>query len=420
MRLIDWDKWLEIYHSLAKNPLRTILTALGVFWGIFMLVIMIGSGQGLQNSIINDFSGVAPNSLFLWSQSTSKPYKGLPVGRGFEMNLDDYRALLQSIPEAKVITPRNQLGGFQGNNQVTRGNKYGTFNVMGDFPEIQIIQPMRLLNGRFLNPLDMKDRRKVAVIGLRVRQLLFENEEEPLGKYIRINGVYFKVVGVFNSLQSGERGLQETERIYIPFTAFQQAFNFGNEVGWFTMNARDGYKTSMVKDKALAILKKRHKVHPEDTRAFGYFNLEEEFDKVQNLFQGINAIIWIVGTMTLLAGVIGISNIMLVIVKERTKEIGIRRALGATPYHIISQIITESVVLTGIAGYVGMLCGMLLLEGVNIAIEGNNDVAMQDPGIDVQTALWALTIIVVSGILAGLIPARRAVDLKPVDALRAE
>ncbi len=420
MWLIDWDKWLEIYYSLAKNPLRTFLTALGVFWGIFMLVIMIGSGQGLQNGIIRNFAGVAPNSLFLWSQATSKPYMGLPAGRGFEMDLDDYQALQQNIPEAKVITPRNQLGGFQGNNQVTHNDKFGTFNVMGDFPEIQIIQPMKLLEGRFLNPLDMEERRKVAVIGLRVQQLLFVEGEDPIGKYLRINGIYFKVVGIFSSLQTGERGLQETERIYIPFTSFQQAFNYGNAVGWFTMNAKEGFKSSMVKDKAISILKKRHKVHPEDTRAFGYFNLEEEFDKIQNLFKGINAIIWIVGTMTLLAGVIGISNIMMVIVKERTKEIGIRRAIGATPFNIVSQIITESVVLTGLAGYVGMLCGMLLLEGVSLAIKSNENVAIQDPGINVSTALWALCIIILSGILAGLIPARKAVKVKPVDALRAD
>jgi len=418
--MLDIDKWQEIYHSLAKNPLRTILTALGVFWGIFMLVIMIGSGEGLQNGIIRNFADVAPNSLFLWSQRTSMPYKGLPAGRSFEMSLDDYYALNENIPEARVITPRNQLGGFRSENQVSYGNRYGVFDVMGDFPEIQVVQPMRMVAGRFINPFDLEDNRKVAVIGMRVKDVLFNLGENPIGEYIKVNGVFFKVVGVFTSMQSGERGLQETERIYIPFTTFRQAFNYGNVVGWFTMNAKPGYKTSLVQEKALQILKKRHRIHPDDTRAFGYFNLEEEYDKVQNLFSGISAIIWIVGTMTLLAGVIGVSNIMMVIIKERTKEIGIRRAIGATPLNIVSQIVWESLTLTGLAGYAGMLSGMFVLEVVNQAIQGNEEIALQDPEIGVNTALWALAIVVSSGILAGMIPARKAIRIKPVDALRAE
>lgn len=417
--MFDLDKWLEIYQTLVKNPLRTLLTALGVFWGIFMLLVMLGSGKGLENGVMRDFDGIAPNSLFMWSQQTSKPYKGFLAGRGIEMTLDDFEALKMGIPEAKVITPRNQLGGFQGNNNVSHDEKNGAFNIMGDFPEILVVEPVTITGGRFINDKDMIDRRKVAVIGQRVQELLFE-EEDPIGEYIQINNVYFLVVGTFKSKQTGERGQRDTERIYVPFTTFMQAFNYGNRVGWFTMNAKEGYPSSLVGEKAIKILKSRHKVHPDDNRAFGHFNLEEQFNQIQGLFIGIQSISWFVGLMTLLAGIVGVSNIMLVIVKERTKEIGIRRAIGARPANIVSQIVLESITLTAVAGYVGLLLGVGLMELVGQFVNGQEDMIFYNPEVNFRTAIFAVVVLVITGALAGMIPARKAIKVSPVDALRAE
>lgn len=421
--MFDLDKWSEILQALTKNPLRTMLTALGVFWGIFMLVIMLGSGKGLENGVQAGFSGMATNSVFIWTQRTSKAYMGLPPGRGFNMNNDDFTALKRNITEARIIAPRNQLGGHMGSNNVARGNKDGAFSVMGDYPAIQYVESVWLLNGRFLNQLDLADRRKVAVIGTKVKEILFEKEEDPIGEYIRINGVYFKVIGVFRTRQTGDRAERDTQKIYVPFSTFQTAFNYGNFVSWFAITSHDDIPVSVAEEKAIALLKKRHKISPEDDRAFGHFNLQERYDQIQGLFLGINGLSWFVGICTLLAGVIGVSNIMLVIVKERTKEIGIRRAIGAKPVAIVSQIISESVVLTSVAGFMGLFVGVVLLAAIGSILpspEEAENVMFLNPEVHINTALWALGVMVVSGAFAGLIPAQRALSISPVDALRAD
>ena len=421
--MFDLDKWNEILLALTRNPLRTFLTALGVFWGIFMLVVMLGSGKGLENGVQTGFSGMATNSVFIWTQRTSKAYMGLPPGRSFNMDNDDFIALKQNLTEARIIAPRNQLGGYMGGNNVVRGIKTGAFSVMGDHPEIQNVESVWVLDGRFINQLDMQERRKVAVIGTKVRDILFEKGEEPIGQYIRISGVYFKVIGVFRTKQTGDRAERDTQKIYVPFSTFQAAFNYGNVVGWFAITSRSDVPVAVVEEKAIELLKKRHKVAPEDNRAFGHFNLQEEFNKIQGLFLGINALSWFVGTLTLLAGVIGVSNIMLVIVKERTKEIGIRRAIGAKPWSIVSQILSESIVLTSVAGFLGLFCGVLVLALVSSLLPepgGGQEVMFLNPEVRFDTAVWALTIMVIAGALAGLIPARRAVGISTVDALRAE
>lgn len=420
--MFDLDKWTEIAQVLIKNPLRTTLTALGVFWGIFMLVIMLGAGKGLQNGVEKGMGHWNKNSLFMWAQRTSEPYKGLSPGRSIRMTNEDYVALLQNLPEAEVITPRNQLGGFQGNNNVVRGNKMGNFSVMGDYPDVQKVETILMEQGRFINPLDLADRRKVCVIGTRVQELLFSEGEDPIGAYVRINGVYFCVVGVFATKASGERAISFTERIYIPFSTFQQAFNYGNRVSWFTMVARPGQDAEEMYEKAFDILAARHKVAPDDKRAFGHFNLAEQFKKVQGLFIGINGLSWFVGVLTLIAGIIGVSNIMLVLVKERTKEIGIRRALGAKPFNIVSQIVLESLTLTSIAGYVGLFWGVVLLGVLDYFVDQSpgENMMFANPGVDLSVGIMALVILMAAGALAGLIPARRALSVAPVDALRAE
>ncbi|MBK8876910.1 MAG: ABC transporter permease [Bacteroidetes bacterium] len=420
--MFDRDKWQEIYSTLSKNKLRTFLTAFGVFWGIFMLIFMLGSGNGLQNGVQNGFKDFATNSMFTWTQRTSMPYEGFKQGRGFNYHNEDIKAIKDNVPEADIVAPRNQLGNYGGNNNVNYGLKTGSFSIYGDYPEIFKIQSYTITEGRKMNQLDQQERRKIAVIGSRAKEVLFGADVSPLGKNIEINGVFFQVVGVFKSNQSSDRGEEDASTIFVPFSTFQNAFNFGNVVGWFAITSKPNIPVSVVEDKVLALLKERHSVHPDDRQAIGHFNLQKEFDKMNGLFMGIELLIWIVGTGTLFAGVIGVSNIMLIIIKERTQEIGIRRAIGAPPSDIIKQIMMESIVLTTIAGYAGLVLGVGLLELISGAMAGSGDSSsmFMNPEVDLKVALQALGILIVSGALAGLIPAFRALKIKPIDALRSE
>jgi putative ABC transport system permease protein len=422
--MFDRDRWQEIYSTLSKNKVRTALTAFGVFWGIFMLVIMLGSGNGLKNGVTEGFKDFATNSFFTWTQRTSMPYKGFKEGRGFNYNNADIEAIIENVPEADIVAPRNQLGNYGGNNNVNYGLKTGSFSIYGDYPEIFEIQSYAITEGRKLNYTDQKEKRKIAVIGQQVKKVLFGDSITPLGKNIEINGVFFQVVGVFRSSQNSDRGEEDASTIFVPFSTFQSAFNYGDIVGWFAITSKPEYKVSIIEDKVIALLKDRHSIHPDDRQAIGHFNLEKEFDKMNGLFTGIEVLVWVVGIGTLLAGVIGVSNIMLIIVRERTNEIGIRRAIGAPPSDIIGQIILESVVLTTLAGYTGLVLGIGILEMVSQAIASStgpdNTGMFMNPEISLPVALRALAILIVSGALAGLIPAFRAVKIKPVDALRAE
>jgi putative ABC transport system permease protein len=415
--MFDSDSWQEIFATIRKNKLRTFLTCFGVFWGIFMLVVMIGSGNGLSNGILSDFAGTATNSFFCWAQKTSKPYKGMKPGRNFNFNNEDTKAL-KKIPELAVVAPMNQLGNYQGTNNVVYNMKSGGFGVSGVYPELTRIEETKLKDGRFLNQNDITDKRKVAVIGKRVQDVLFEGVENPIGEYIRINGVYFKVIGITSPASSGERGKEQSETVYIPFSTFQQAFNYGDVVGWYAIMSAKDVPASEAEDKVLAVLRERHKIAPNDPIAIGHWNMEKEFNKLNGLFNGISGLVWIVGIGTLLAGIIGVSNIMLIVVKERTKEIGIRRAIGAPPSHIVRQLIIESVFLTTIAGYIGLVLSVALMEGVAAAIPEGEGGMFSNPTIDLNAALTALTILIVAGALAGLIPARKAVKIPPVEALR--
>jgi putative ABC transport system permease protein len=416
--MFDRDNWQEIFATIKKNKLRTFLTSLGVGWGIFMLVIMLGAGNGLKNGVMSDFEGTATNSFFMWTQKTSKPYQGMKPGRRFNFNNGDAMALAQ-LKELAVVSPQNQLGGYRGANNVVRGLKSGAFEVNGVYPNIAQISPVKMVSGRFFNENDIREKRKVCVIGSRVREVLFTNEENPIEQYIRINGVYFKVIGLTTSTANGDQARQEEQRLQIPFTTFQNAFNYGDVVGWFAIASAPAVSASVAEEKVIAIMKERHKIAPEDKMAIGHWNMEEQFNKMNGLFNGISALVWFVGLGTLIAGVIGISNIMLIIVKERTKEIGVKRALGATPLLVTSQIILESVFLTSVAGYFGLVIGIGLLEMINNLLGA--DVPMfKNPTVNLNAALISLTVLVICGAIAGFIPARRAVQINPVDALRAE
>jgi putative ABC transport system permease protein len=421
LKIFDIERWQEIFNTLKKNKLRTFFTAFGVFWGIFMLVIMMGSGSGLENAVNRDLGDMATNSVFVWTQRTTIPYKGFSRGRYYNFRNSDTEALIKNIPEIKYIGPRIQGWGGDGDNNVVRAERTGAFSIQGDYPDYNMIDPVGMKNGRFINKLDIINKRKICVIGERVKNEMFAADEDPLGQYLRIQGVYFKVVGIFESTKPG-RGEHENQIIYLPFTTLQKTYNYGDVVGWYSITSQHNVPVSVVEEKVKTLLRQRHTIHPDDERAVGSFNLENEFKKMTTLFAGIRGLIWIVGIGTLLAGVIGITNIMLIIVRERTKEIGIQRAIGATPLNIITQIIMESVFLTTLAGYIGLVLGVGVIEGINyllVSTGAENDM-FANPEVSFTLAIYALEILVVSGVLAGLIPAYRAVSIKPIDALRNE
>ncbi len=399
------------------------MTAFGVFWGILMLIIMTGSGNGLRNSVYDGFQDFATNSSFMWTRQTTIPYKGLPRGRNWLFNNEDMKALREGVPELGYLAPRLQPWSGNGENNVVRGIKTASYDIFGDYPAFFRIDPVTMLSGREINDIDIRENRKVAVIGNRVRDELFNPSEEPIGQYIRIRGVYFQVVGVFEPRNKNiSFGSDKEKSIFIPFTSLQIAYNMGDEVHFIAMTAKENIPVSVVEKKVMSLLAERNKVAPEDEMAFGHFNLEEEFKQMNGLFNGINMLIWIVGIGTLFAGVVGVSNIMLIVVKERTKEIGIQRSIGATPWKVIGQILMESVTLTSLSGMIGLVLGVSILEFINYQMvnSGSEGEMFKNPGVDFNTAVTALVVLIIAGLLAGFIPAKKAVSIKPVEALRAE
>lgn len=422
-KLFSRDSWQEILEALSANWFRTLLTAFGVLWGIFILVILLAAGKGLENGVKQGFDGMATNSMFMWSQTASRPYKGLPRGRRYNFRIDDVQALKNQIPDLKYVSPRNQLGGFGGANNVVRGLQNGAYNVYGDYPEIIEQQPMDVTSGRFINYADIHEKRKVAVIGDAVRRELFEKDENPIGEFIKINEVNFMVIGTYRRKSNNSGDVEEGQKeIFVPFTSFSQAFNRGDVVGWMAITAHDHASITEIKHTVFDLMKSRHNIHPDDDRAIGHFDLYLEYSKVSGLFVALNAIAYFIGVLILLSGIIGISNIMLIVVKERTKEIGIRRALGATPWNIRSQVLLESIFLTIVSGMAGIALATGLLAIVNSALAQNPspDTMFANPSVDLFVIGVALTILILSGLLAGLIPAQNAIKVKPVDALRTE
>ncbi len=415
------DRWNEILEALNANKFRTLLTAFGVFWGITILVLLLALTNGLKHGVTADFGNFATNSMFMWTQRTSKPYKGLPKGRNFNYKLGDVEAIKSEIPNIKYVSPRNQLGGFRGNNNVIRGTKTGAFEIYGDYPEFIKQQPLDILQGRFISYSDINDKRKVCVIGTDVIKGLYDKNEDALGTYIKINGVNFMVVGTFKMSNSQGDREQDANTIYIPFTTFGQAFNRGDNVGWMAVTAVDNVPITSIKQKIFDLMKFRHKIDPTDERAIGHFDLSEQFARVNGLFTILSIVGYFVGSLVLMSGIIGISNIMLIVVKERTKEIGIRRALGATPWVVKSQILQESLILTILSGMVGISFSALVIWVLNYLLDMSGPVDnFANPSVSMGVVFTALIILVVSGLLAGLIPANSATKMKPVDALRIE
>lgn len=421
--MLDKDQWQEIAAVLGRNKVRTILTGFGVFWGIFMLVIMMGSGQGLQNGAEAGFGNSVKNSVFLWTRSTTIAYQGFKPGRSINMHNSDVEAIKSQVSSLEVLAPRAQAGGYRGLDNVTRGVKTGAFNLYGDTPEYVKIEPTQILSGRNINWRDLEEKRKVCFIGDQVRKTLYDEGEEVVGTYIRAQGINYKVVGLYKSMNEDPNQAEDQEKaITIPLTTFQQAYNWGDIVGWLSMAAKPNIPATQMEAEVRTVLKQRLKVHPDDDRAFGSFNKEEAFQRMTGLLTGIQVLSLIVGVLTLLAGAIGVSNIMLVIVKERTREFGVRRAIGAEPFTIVKQVILESLVLTVSAGVLGIILGVWSLEGVAMLMNqsASQGQFFRNPGVKLPIVLIAFGILILSGVLAGLIPARRAISVKPVDALRFE
>jgi putative ABC transport system permease protein len=421
--MFDRENWNEILEALTANTFRTLLTAFGVFWGIFILVILLAASNGLENGVKKGFDGIATNTMFMWTQTTSKAYKGLPKTRKYDFRNSDVDALKQKFPDLLYVSPRNQLGDFNGVSNVVRGTKTGAYTIYGDYPELVKQEQMDIVKGRFVNQQDILSRRKVAIIGNGVITELYKNAEEVIGTYIKINGVNFMVVGVYKSKGNNNGNAESAQKnIFIPFTTFQQAFNFGDTVGWMALTANDDASITELRPGILAFMRDRHSIHPDDERAVGNFDLFKEFQKVQDLFMVLKFIAYFVGTLVLLSGIIGISNIMLIVVKERTKEIGIRRALGATPGAIRSQILLEAISLTIIAGMFGIAVATGIIAILNMILSSMPTDGMMfiNPSVDLVVVFIALLILVGSGLLAGFIPAQTAINVKPVDALRTE
>ncbi len=416
--MFDLDKWNEILSTIRKHKLRTALTCFGVFWGIFMLVLMLGASTGFENGVMSQLD-IAKNTVFLWSRKTSVPYKGLQPGRFIRFVNEDVPALRSKIPELEVICPRNSVWS---DFTVTRGTKSASFNAYGDYPDFIKVKPMDMLKGRFINEIDMAETRKVAVVGEQVVEILFEEGEDPIGKYFQVRGMPFKIVGVFRSKGSAEEVMEDAKTIFFPHKTVQKAFKQGNRIYWFALMPKEGVPAAFIERRVKEVLAERHYVAPHDLEAFGSANIEEEFHEIQGLFMGMDGFSWFVSIGTILAGIIGVSNIMLIVVKERTKEIGVRKALGATPLSIVSLILQESIVLTAFAGYMGLILGVVMVEGINQLLkmmDAEGDF-FANPEIDLNTALIAMFVLVIVGGLAGLIPASKAARVNPVVALKDE
>src|SRR5690606_16313398 len=387
-----------------------LLTALGVFWGIFVLIVMLGIGRGLEEGSRRNLGLMETRAVFVWGDRTSLPYRGLSPGRWLRFENADIEAL-RSVPGVEHVAPRLRLGGWRDGASVAAGQRSSYFPVLGDVPELLAVEPLTVLRGRFINAPDVRGARKVAVIGDQARSILF-GDENPLGRTIQIRGVHFQVVGEVGSDRGGEQAERVRSSVFVPFSTFQRTFDHRNRVGWFALTARADAPADAVEATVRRVLAERHRVHPDDTQGIGSWNAAAQYGKIQGLFGAIRAFVWFVGTLTLLAGVLGVSNILLITVKERTREFGVRKALGATPAMVVSMVIREALALTALSGYLGLVAGVLVLELIGMATERLENAPIHRPEIDLGAALVATLVLVVAGPVAGGVPARHAARIR--------
>lgn len=416
--IFDKDSWQEIFGSIKKSKLRTAITVIGVLWGVFLFITLLGAAKGMENGFDREFKNLATNSIFLWAERTERPYKGFQRGRRMRLKIQDTEAIKKQIPEVQFVVPRNVQGVFGGPPaSVKRKTNTKTYKLFGDYPILDNVNKVKIIDGRFINVNDINSERKVCVIGEKIVDELFKKDEKPVGDFLEINGSFFQVVGTYKDTGNSFEG---DDSIYIPFSTYRKINNTGENIGWMVIAANKDADIIEVEKNAKAILKRRHSVHPDDERAFGAFNLGEMFAKITGFVTGIKFLTWFVGISTLIAGVIAIGSILLITVKERTKEIGIRRAVGATPSKIRGQIVLESVFLTLLAGILGIIFAGFVLMIVNATLAGGDGIPFVNPTVNVGVALGAVAALVTFGSLIGMIPAQRAVMIRPIEALREE
>ena len=408
--MFDIDKWQEIFSTIKKNKLRTFLTGFSVAWGIFMLIILLGSGRGLENGVRKQFEQDATNSIWVYRGQTSVPYKGLKPGRQIRFTNEDYNYTKKNNTNIENLSAR--LNVWRQRN-LSYKSEYGNYDIVSVHPGTRALENIKIIEGRFLNNIDINESRKVVAISLVVKNALFK-DEEALGKYLKINNIPFKVIGLFED--GSER---DNQRVYIPVSAAQKIFTGGIEINnlAFTAGNADAAESIKIEDEIRAQFANRHNFDKNDQRAIYINNNVEEYKKFMNLFAGIRIFVWIIGVGTIIAGIVGVSNIMLIVVKERTKEIGIRKAIGATPQSIIGLILLESIAITAFAGYVGLVLGVGLLELISPHVQSD---FFLNPEADFRIAVSATILLIISGTLAGFVPARKAAAIKPIDALRDE
>ncbi|MBQ8453416.1 MAG: ABC transporter permease [Prevotella sp.] len=412
---IDIDTYQEILETLTRNKVRSLLTGFGVFWGVFMLVGLIGGGAGMKEMLSKQFEGFATNAGFVFAQTTTKPYDGFRKGRWWVMDYKDIERLKAQVPELDIVTPNLSRWGCN----AVHGDKKFSCNVKGLLPDYANVEQPRLRYGRFLNDMDIAQRRKVCVIGKKVYKTLFPQGGNPCGELVRIDSTYYSVVGVdYNEGNVSINGNAD-ESICVPMSLMQQAYHMGNQVDMICLTGKRGVTMSEVAPRIREVIARAHHVDPTDEKAVTVFNTEILFGMMDSMFRGVNLLIWLVGIGTLLAGAIGVSNIMMVTVKERTTEIGIRRAIGATPRNILSQVISESIFLTAVAGMGGILFAVIILQMLELA-NTTDGIPSAHFQVGFWTALGAVALLSLLGVLAGLAPASRAMAIKPVDAMREE
>lgn len=421
MRIFDIDNWQEIWTTITRNKFRSILTGFGVFWGLFMLIVLLAIGNKMKQGIMSNVQGFAENSVFFWPERTSEPYKGYRKGRYWSFNNRDLKLIRERAQTVKLISP--MLWGRGADKNIVRGLKSGSYGFRGCYPAHFEIESMNVLHGRTFNEVDIEEKRKVCVVGQTVYETLFNVGEDPIGQFIRINGIYFQVVGVVSPTTNISIGGRVEESIFLPFTTHQMMFSRGDEFWFLTCTAAEGFSAAQVEDEVKTILKVAHNISPTDEKAITSMNIELQFKMMRGLFTGVNILMWIVGLGALFSGIIGISNIMLVTVRERMREIGVRRAMGAKPVDIIMQIMSESFVLTAIAGIFGFLMGVggsLIVDKLMNIGDGEKVVMNGEPIVSFNLALMAMAVLIVSGVFAGILPALRALKIKAIDAIRDE
>ncbi|OFX78426.1 MAG: hypothetical protein A2X12_07260 [Bacteroidetes bacterium GWE2_29_8] len=411
--MFDIDRWQEIYSVISHNKLRTFLTGFSVAWGIFILVILLGSGKGLQNGVSEQFKNHAINSIYVFGGQTSLPYKGMLPGRNIELTNQDFEIVKQLDKKVEYTSGRFNV---RSSNQIIYKNEHGSFSILSCHPEHQFIEKCEILKGRFFNNNDNNNTEKVVVIGKQVEEILFKKQTKVIGENININNFSFKVIGVYDDTENERRA----RMLYMPIKTAQRIFGDNNKLDnvMFTLNNADAQISTQIVNKLKNILANLHNFNIDDQSALWIRDNLANFTQVTSLFSGISLFIWIIGIGTIIAGIVGVSNIMMISVKERTKEIGIRKALGASPSSIVTLIISESIIITGFSGYFGMIAGVFVLETVSKILPATK--FFVNPQINIWIAISATMLLIIAGVLAGLIPARKAANIKPIEALKDE